>query len=159
MKFKTYLFVGGCVAALAFSQPLIAQTTPRKSSSPSAAAQETASPAASPAKQSTRPNPFHGMISAVDQNAKTFTISGKKKSRVFQVTDKTIVTKSGKTAGMGDITENEEASGSYWKNADGTLEAKTVSIGPTSKAKGSTKKTKTSPAPAASPTASAGLKP
>jgi hypothetical protein len=28
------------------------------------------------------------------------------------------------TASMKDITENEEASGSYWKNADGTLEAK-----------------------------------
>jgi hypothetical protein len=70
------------------------------------------------------------MISAVDQNAKTFTITGKKESRVFKVTDKTSISKSGKGATMKDITENEEASGSYWKNPDGTLEAKTVKLGP-----------------------------
>ena len=69
------------------------------------------------------------MISAVDQSAKTFTITGKKQSRVFKVTDKTTVAKNGKTVSMRDITENEEASGSYWKNADGTLEAKTVKLG------------------------------
>ena len=63
-------------------------------------------------------------------NAKTFTITGKKESRVFKVTDKTSISKSGKAATMKDITENEEASGSYWKNADGTLEAKTVKLGP-----------------------------
>jgi hypothetical protein len=31
---------------------------------------------------------------------------------------------------MKDIAENEEVSGSYWKNADGSLEARTVTIGP-----------------------------
>jgi hypothetical protein len=31
---------------------------------------------------------------------------------------------------MKDIAENEEVSGSYWKNADGSLEAQTVKIGP-----------------------------
>ena len=72
------------------------------------------------------------MISAVDQNAKTFTIAGKKTSRVFKVTDKTTITKGGNTAGMQDITENEEASGSYYKDADGSLEAKMVKLGPMS---------------------------
>ncbi len=31
---------------------------------------------------------------------------------------------------MKDIAENEEVSGLYWKNADGSIEAKTVKIGP-----------------------------
>jgi len=31
---------------------------------------------------------------------------------------------------MKDIAENEEVSGSYWKNTDGSLEAKTLKIGP-----------------------------
>ena len=31
---------------------------------------------------------------------------------------------------MKDIAENEEVSGSYWKNANDSLEAKTVKIGP-----------------------------
>ena len=93
------------------------------------------------------------MISAVDQSAKTFTIAGKKQSRVFKITDKTSITKGGNTASMKDITENEEVSGSYWKNADGTLEAKTVTLGPAGKAKTSTA------SPAGSPKASPSPKP
>jgi 20S proteasome alpha/beta subunit len=138
-----------CVASLALSTSLSAQTTPRKSSSPAVSPKTAASPAASAVKQNTRPLPFHGMISGVDQNAKTFTIAGKKESRVFKVTDKTAITKAGKTATMQDITDNEEASGSYFKNADGTLEAKMIKIGPVS-----TKEAKSSPAPVASPAAS-----
>ena len=97
------------------------------------------------------------MISAVDQSAKTFTIAGKKQSRVFKVTDKTSITKAGMTATVQDVTENEEASGSYLKNADGTLEAKTVKLGPMSageKTKEGTKKLKSSASPAASATPS-----
>jgi hypothetical protein len=126
--------------------------TPRTSSSPSASTKTSPSVAPSSAKQDTRP--FPGIISAVDQKAKTFTISGKKQSRVFKVTDKTSITKGAKTATMQDIVENEETTGSYWKNADGTLEAKMVKLGPMSAEKG-----KVSPAPAPSASASAGLKP
>jgi len=91
------------------------------------------------------------MISAVDQSAKTFTIAGKKQSRVFKVTDKTSITKAGMTATVQDVTENEEASGSYWKNADGTLEAKTVRLGSVGKAKTSTASPVASPKTSPSP--------
>jgi hypothetical protein len=70
------------------------------------------------------------MISAVDQKAKTFTIAGKEKSRVFKITDKTVVTKAGAPATMKDVVANEEVRGSYWKMTDGTLEAKSVKLGP-----------------------------
>jgi hypothetical protein len=130
MRAELHLAVIFCIASVALPMLLNAQTTSKTSSSPSTSPKTAASPAASPAKQSTRPFPFHGMISAVDQNAKTFTITGKKESRVFKITDKTSISKNGKAATMKDITENEEASGSYWKNADGTLEAKTVKLGP-----------------------------
>jgi hypothetical protein len=130
MRAELHLAVIFCVASLPLPISLKAQTTPKMSSSPSVSPKTAASPVASPTKQITRPVPFHGMISAVDQNAETFTITGKKESRVFKVTDKTSISKSGKAATMKDITENEEASGSYWKNADGTLEAKTVKLGP-----------------------------
>ena len=120
--------------------------------SPSASPHQATSPAAvSSAKQSTRFIPFHGMISAVDQTAKTFAIAGKKRSPVFKVTDKTTITKAGNTASMQDITENEEASGSYWKNADGTLEAKTVRLGPVGKTKTSTASPVASPKTSPSP--------
>jgi hypothetical protein len=85
------------------------------------------------------------MVSAVDQKNKTFTISGKEATRVFKVTNKTGIVK-GATAGtMKDIADNEEVSGAYWKNPDGTLEAKFVKLGPT-------KKKTASPAPKASTT-------
>jgi 20S proteasome alpha/beta subunit len=70
------------------------------------------------------------MISAVDQKAKTFTIAGKEKSRVFKITDKTVITKTGAAATMKDVVANEEVRGSYWKMTDGTLEAKSVKVGP-----------------------------
>ena len=90
------------------------------------------------------------MVSAVDQKARTFTISGKEKSRLFKVTDKSTITRAGKTATMKDIVENQEISGSAWQNADGTLEAKMVKLGPMEKTKTST----TSPSPASQDSAS-----
>jgi hypothetical protein len=157
MKTKTYLMSGICGVAVILCALASAQT-PRTSSSPSASPKTAASPAGSAAKQGTRPLPFHGMISAVDQNAKTFTIAGKKQSRIFKVTDKTSITKGAKTATIQDITENEEASGSYWKNADGTLEAKMVKLGPmgATKSKGSAA---SAASPSTSPNASPSPKP
>jgi hypothetical protein len=90
-------------------------------------------PSPSPAKQANRPIPFHGMVSAVDQKNKTFTISGKEATRCFKVTDKTNIMKGAGTGTMKDIIDNEEVSGAYWKNLDGTLEAKIVKLGPAEK--------------------------
>ena len=149
MKHKIYLISGVCIAAIALCMSLAAQTTPKMSSTTSASPIATASPR----KQTARPFPFHGMISAVDQKAKTFTTAGKEKTRVFKVTDKTTVTKGGNAATIKDIVENEEVSGSYWKNPDGTLEAKNVKLGPMEKAKS------LAASPTASPKASASPKP
>ena len=126
MKSKTYLIAAAIIAPLVLSLSLAAQTSTKSS---------LVSPAAStsPAEQPTRPIPFHGMVSAVDQNNKTFTISGKEATRVFKVTDKTSVMKGAAAGTMKDIVDNEEVSGAYWKNADGTLEAKFVKLGPMEK--------------------------
>jgi 20S proteasome alpha/beta subunit len=100
------------------------------------------------------------MISAVDQKAKTFTIAGKEHSRVFKITDKTALTKAGAAATMKDVAVNEETRGSYWKMTDGTLEAKTVKLGPKTEAekaadeKHKKKSSKSETSPEASPSAS-----
>ena len=127
MKLKTYLIPAAIIASLILSLSVTAQTAKSNSPSPT--------PSASPGKQVNRPIPFHGMVSAVDQKNKTFTISGKGATRVFKVTDKTSIIniKSATTATMKDIADNEEVSGAYWKNPDGTLEAKIVKLGPTEK--------------------------
>lgn len=145
MKNKLYLLTA-CTAALACCLPFAANGATKKSASPTPSPMPSASPKtkATPAPKTspspagnttTDPNkaraiPFHGMISAVDAKAKTFTIAGKEHSRVFKITDKTTVTKAGKPATMKDVVANEEARGSYWKVMDGSLEAKTVKLGP-----------------------------
>ena len=149
MKNKSVSISSVCVIALALCSPFTVSAKEKKSAaSPEPSASPAASAAASP---SMRAIPYHGMISAVDQSAKTFTIAGKEKSRVFMVTDKTTVTKDDQPATMSDIAEKEEVRGSYWKNADGSLEAKSVKLGAKTEKKKSKKAEATSPAPSATP--------
>ena len=128
------------LAVALFVLPLSLGAQPATSGSPSPTM------TASPGKQSTRPIPFHGMVSAVDQKNKTFTISGKEATRVFKVTDKTSIMKGAATGTMKDIVDNEEVSGAYWKNPDGALEAKFVKLGPMEK-KGPAAKASATPKP------------
>src|SRR5260370_16481555 len=120
MKNKTYLISGVCIVCLAFCLPLTAQT-PRTQSSPAASPLATASAAASVGKQAARPIPFHGMVSAVDQNAKTFTIAGKKPSPLFKVTDKSTITKGRNAATIKNIVKNKDVSVLAWKNPEASL--------------------------------------
>lgn len=110
--------------------------SPMASASPKTKASPTPKPTSSPAGNTTtdankaRAIPFHGKISGVDQKAKTFTLASKDHPRLFKITDKTVMTKAGKPATMKDVVANEEVRGSYWKVTDGSLEAKTVKLGP-----------------------------
>jgi len=102
---------------------------PKTKGSPSPKTTPSPSPQPSSHPAATRPLPFHGLIAAVDLKAKTFSV-GKEKARVFKVTNRTVLSKAGAAATMKDAVVNEEIRGSYWKMADGTLEAKTVKLGP-----------------------------
>jgi hypothetical protein len=158
MKHKTFLTMSVCLATLiCTSVAMSAAEKKSKSASTSAspAGKETASPAASPAKTERAIPLRRGMISAVDEKAKTFTIAGKESSRVFKVTGKTVITKNGSPATFKDLAPNEEVTGSYWKAADGTLEAKTVKLGPKGEKKSEEgKKAKTSSSSSESPATS-----
>lgn len=178
-KFK---IITACIAALACCGPVMASAATKKSPSPAASPSVTPSPKSmrSPAPKTTpsaapkatphptisRAVPFHGMVSTVDHKAKTFTI-GKEKSRVFKVTDKSVLTKAGAAATMKDFVANEEVRGSYWKAADGTLEAKTVKLGPLTdaekaareKKKAAKPETSATIAPSPSPSAPASASP
>lgn len=155
---KNKLLLINCTAALICCLPFAAQGATKKTASPTPSPMASASPKAkapptpktsptpktAPTQKTTtapapgtttdaskaRAIPFHGTISAVDARAKTFTIAGKEHSRVFKITDKTVMTKAGAPATMKDVAANEEVRGSYWKVMDGTLEAKTVKLGP-----------------------------
>jgi hypothetical protein len=126
------------ITAVALYTLLCGQTTPQTTSS---------SPAS--VKRSIGQNlrgqlvAYRGMISAVDKNAKTFTIEGRRESRVLKIIDGTAITKGGQTATIDDINSNDEVSGSYLKGADGTLVARSIKIGPV--------KRRATPTPTASP--------
>ena len=156
-----------CTAALAYCAPVAAfaaSPTPAASpkSSPKAKATETEkAPATEKTTAKVKALPFHGTIASVEQTTKTFTIAGKEKSRIFKVTEATVITKGGAPAKLADLAANEEVRGNYVKAADGSLEARTVKVGPMTDAekaekKPSKKKAKqedaaASPSPTASP--------
>jgi hypothetical protein len=118
MRTKTKLITTACVAALALCAPLSSWAKEKKSV------------------------PFHGKISAVDQTAKTFSIAGKEKARVFTITEATVITKDGKPGTMADLAAEEEVRGSYWKREDGSIEAKIVKLGQKTEAETSKSKKK-----------------
>ncbi len=111
MSSKTYFVAAAAIAPLVLSLSLTAQMTKSNSPAPSAAA------STSPGKQANRPIPFHGMVSAVDQKNKTFTISGKEATRVFKVTDKTSIMKGAAIATMKAWAHGKESSESSAESA------------------------------------------
>jgi hypothetical protein len=157
MKNRSQL-LPACIAVLALCAPPAAHAATEKSPSPapSAASSSKAAPPAAKTKTE-RAIPFHGIISTVDQTAKTFTIAGKEKARVFKVTDKTVLTKAGTPATMKDVLAKDEARGTYVKEADGSLDARVVKLGQitdaekASSSKSSKKKAKTDASASPSP--------
>jgi hypothetical protein len=128
MKTKSSLVIGACIATLALCAPASAPAKTKSAASPA----PTASPAASAASMAkkARSNPYHGKVASVDASAKTFSIAGKESTRVIKITDQSTITKQGVAATMKDIVADEEVRGSYWKKEDGSLEARTVKLGP-----------------------------
>lgn len=77
--------------------------------------------------------PFRGKLKAVDLTAKTLTLAGREKDRVFHVTAETKFTKDGKPATLADGAKVEEAAGYARTGKDGRAEAVTVRLGPAPK--------------------------
>jgi hypothetical protein len=168
MKHKNFLIIAAFCATvvICFSLNTLAA---REKAVPSPDASSSAVADASPATAAAgggkmRATPFKGMIAAVDDKAKTFTIAGKENSRVLKITEKTIITKGGQPATMKDVVANEEVRGSCYRMPDGSMEAKIVKLGPLTdaekaerdarKAKREEKKAAVSPAASASPSVS-----
>lgn len=137
--------ITACTAALVYCAPVAAfaaSPTPAASpkSSPKAKATAEKAPATETTTTKVKALPFHGTIASVEQTTKTFTIAGKEKSRVFKVTEATVITKGGAPATFADLAANEKVRGNYVKAADGTMEARTVKAGPLTDAEKAEKK-------------------
>jgi hypothetical protein len=168
MKHKNFLIIAAFFATVIICFSLNIQAAPKKAfpfPDASSSADANASPAtAATASGKMRATPFKGIIAAVDDKAKTFTIAGKETSHVLKITDKTIITKGGQPATMKDVVANEEVRGSCYKMPDGSMEAKLVKLGPLTdaekaerearRAKREERKAAISPAASASPSVS-----
>lgn len=169
MKIKLHV-ITALVAAAAVAAPFSAhakkKTDAAASPSPAATAAPSPKPSASPTAKGDRPVPYYGKVSAVDAGAKTFSITSKDgtKTRVFKITDKSVITKAGAAATFADIVKDQPIRGSYWKKADGSFEVKSAKVGPLTaeeqaakaahdakKAAAKAAKASASPAPAAKP--------
>jgi hypothetical protein len=89
---------------------------------------------------------FSGTVSAVDANAKTFTVG----DQTFTVTDDSKISKNGKEATLADVVVGDPAKGSYTTGADGKLDVTKVGFGKKSGGKHKGSDTGTN-APAATP--------
>ena len=139
MKQNNFVIIAAFFATVVICFPFPTEAAGKKSSpSPdvSSSADADASPAAAAAAPGgkVRATPFKGIIAAVDDKAKTFTIAGKETSHSLKITDKTIITRGGQPATMKDVVSNEEVRGSYYKMPDGSMEAKIVKLGPLTEA-------------------------
>lgn len=106
------------VAGLAISAPTLALAAKTK---------PPATPAATP--ETGRSVPYHGKVTVVDAAAKTFSIKGKEKDRVFATTEETVIIgKDGAPATLASIPVGEEVRGSAMKSGD-TWTAKKVTLG------------------------------
>ncbi len=147
MKIKSLLTLG-LVSAVALGLPASTMAAPKKEKP---AAGEKTDKADAGAATASKPIPYHGKVAAVDAAAKTFTIKGKQKDRVFAVTDKTVITKDGAPADLSALAAGEEVQGSATKTGD-NWEALKVTVGAKAAAKGA-KKEEAKPADAAAPAA------
>ena len=132
MKLRNSLIIGAFSAVVAICLPARSDAKAKGSPSPDVDSSAASTAEASPTRM--HATAFKGMIASVDDRAKTFTIAGKDTSRVLKITDKTIITKSGQPATMKEVVANEEVRGSYYKMADGSMEAKVLKLGPLTEA-------------------------
>lgn len=79
--------------------------------------------------------PFHGKVSALDNDAKTVTVG----KTTYQITSETMLTKGGKPAILEDGKVGDEAGGSY-KMEDGKKVALKLRFGPKPETEGKSKK-------------------
>ena len=73
--------------------------------------------------------PYSGKISAVDKAAKTVTLATKEKSRTYQITPETRISKAGKPATLDDATVGEEAA-AFGHEEGGKHIAQSLRLGP-----------------------------
>jgi hypothetical protein len=133
MRNRTLRIAALALVAIAFvlaPQSLRAQTTNTSSQKNSAAEKKDAH------EKKASSHPFHGILKAVDKNAKTITVG----KVTYQITSETKFKKHDKPATLDDGVVGEEAAGYLKPDANGKLFASSVRFGPKPETKGASSK-------------------
>jgi hypothetical protein len=130
---KTTILTGALAIALAMAAPYSSQAKTREATQPL----QSPSPSSSmthPGKAGIkveRSIPFHGKVGNVDVHGKKVTLSTKQgMGRTFTITEATLITKAGNKGTLRDVIVGEEIRGVYLKRPDGSLELKSLRVGP-----------------------------
>lgn len=78
--------------------------------------------------------PFLGTVTAVDQAAKTISLTGTEKDRLFHLAAGTKIIRNGRRATLAEAVVGDYATGAYLRK-DGTNELKSIKLGPAPKEK------------------------
>ena len=103
------------LAAAVWAMPFVAQAADAPATPPKT-------------EKKARALPFTGKVGAVDKVAKTVTLEGKEKARVFQITSDTRIRKDKKPATLDDVMPGDRVGGSERASADGKMEVLTLNV-------------------------------
>lgn len=90
---------------------------------------EDSQPPAQVQVKAVQPFPYKGNVASIDVGAKTFTIKGKNRERLFAVTATTQLLKDGAPGPWEDLKVGDAVSGRAIKKAEGQFEAVSVKFG------------------------------
>lgn len=102
---------------LAFALPLSAGAAEKKAAPPASPAEAPAA-AEKAAATGTAKLPYHGTINSVDPVAKSFTLKGREKDRVFGVTETTKILRDGVAVELSTLSPGDEVRGQVSKTGD-----------------------------------------
>jgi hypothetical protein len=111
--------IGAALAAAILATPLSLSATENAQAKPTVAAEKPAK-----AKQM----PFRGKIKAVDKKAKTVTLLGRTKDRVFRVSETSKIRREGKTVKLETLRKGESVGGLARMNGEGQWVVVTLNI-------------------------------
>ena len=102
---------------LAFALPLSAGAAEKKAAPPASPAEAPAA-AEKAAATGAAKLPYHGTINSVDPVAKSFTLKGREKDRVFGVTETTKILRDGVAVELSTLSPGDEVRGQVSKTGD-----------------------------------------
>ena len=131
MKIQVKLVLQVCLIAAFMGglslNPVLAQD---KSAAPKKNPAVAEANVAVPESKNTRPIPFTGKLHEVDKKAKTITLLGKTKNRVFKIMPETKILRDGKPATLDQAVIGEEVGGQARKISDDNWETVSLRLGP-----------------------------